>query len=83
MLAWLTLRARSLWPAVILHFGTDLLILPQKLGTPRHGWLLLGTAGSFALVAALLYALPRRHARDPHLAEFRRVHGLSCEDWTG
>jgi membrane protease YdiL (CAAX protease family) len=29
--AWLTLRSGSIWPAVLLHFLTDLQVLPQKL----------------------------------------------------
>lgn len=61
--AWLTLRARSLWPAVVLHFLTDLPILPQKLGTPNHALIGIGTLGSHVLAALLLYLYVRRQRR--------------------
>ncbi|MFP6685720.1 MAG: CPBP family intramembrane glutamic endopeptidase [Polyangiaceae bacterium] len=59
--AWLTLRARSLWPAVTLHFLSDLLILPQKLATPNLMLISFGAFGSLLLAALLLHLyLPRQ-----------------------
>jgi len=39
--AYITLGARSIWPAVLLHFLVDLTILPQKQGVGHQGAILL------------------------------------------
>lgn len=65
VLAGVTLRARSLWPAVILHAAYNGLLVSSELGhlvvDPRSAWLALVGAGLFGFVAARSQA---RHAAD-------------------
>lgn len=64
VLAQLTLRARSIWPAVVLHFATDLTILPQQLSEPRMMLVLLGALAPIGLVPLLLMLATRRRGPD-------------------
>jgi len=62
VLAQLTLRARSIWPAMLLHFAFDLTILPQQLSEPRMLPILLAAIAPMALVPGLLHLSSRRQA---------------------
>ncbi|MFH2006966.1 MAG: CPBP family intramembrane glutamic endopeptidase [bacterium] len=61
--AWLTLRARSIWPAIALHFLIDPCILPQKLAHPNHALIIAGSFIPIALAPLLLHLHNRRRDR--------------------
>jgi len=63
VLAQLTLRARSIWPAMLLHFAMDLVVLPQQLSKPPMIPIVLGAIAPIALVPLLLHLLTKVTAR--------------------
>jgi membrane protease YdiL (CAAX protease family) len=61
--ALLSVRSGSIWPAMLLHLLTDLVILPQKLLTPSMSVALAATLLTFLAAGLALWKVPAFRAK--------------------